>query len=67
MLAGTEVEAKGQIAEEQEDGTMLVHAEAGDVGQVVDVVLPGEWFMVAWANGTAQCHTDELSPLEAAP
>ena len=64
MKIGDQVQALKMLDEDGENGETIVHARAGDVGQVVDVfpVEDGEWVMVAWAGGACQCHTDEITP-----
>lgn len=61
-LVGEIVVARARVEEEGFQGPgMYVHAERGEVGEVVDVFDAG-WSMVRWARtGTAcQCHEDEL-------
>jgi hypothetical protein len=61
VKTGDQVQAVKQIDEHGENGETIVHARAGDVGQVVDVFSAG-WLMIAWAGGACQCHTDEITP-----
>lgn len=69
MKIGDEVQALKQIDELGDAGEYTAHAQAGDVGQVVDVFPTddGAWVMVAWAGGACQCHTDEITPFVGAP
>ena len=61
MRRGDQVQATKVIDEHGENGETIVHARAGEVGQVVDVFGAG-WVMVAWTGGACQCHTDEITP-----
>lgn len=60
-----QVRAARRITEEGfREAELYVHAEPGDVGEVLEVadVGPG-WLMVRWSRGdsVSMCHTDELT------